>query len=170
MTDRNRRPEGQYGFARGQRGEPTRLLKTVPASPISMPGDQNWVVRPKKSRPSVAKSPVGRREAGGIRRPTITTGSPGSAPSRDGKNWLALGLVSMIFVGAAVAWSMLQAIEEAVFPTPMPVAIRGTLPPLDGAVDVIDARADRPFIPKFRPEAAFGTGNELAASDFQKKI
>ena len=76
----------------------------------------------------------------------------------------------MVFVGAAGVWSMVRAIEEAAFPAAPPVGVSGTLPPLDGTVDVVDANANGPFIPKFRPEVTVGAANEPAASDFQKEI
>lgn len=110
MTDRDRRPEGHYGFARGLQAEqarlpePARLIgadegdviaasalsaprpqpEAVPASPVPGHDNHGWVVRPKKPRPVVASAPTTGLSLRRRRRAVATPeGLPASAAPHD---------------------------------------------------------------------------------------
>lgn len=110
MTDRDRRPEGQYGFARGSRVEQARLPgpdrlarseeedtpsasafsarqrqpKAVPASAAPEPDSKGWVVRPKKPQSVAVSAPTTKLSLRKRRGPAfIARGLPAAAPARD---------------------------------------------------------------------------------------
>ncbi len=176
MTDRNRRLEGQYGFARGSKAEQARLPEAVPASPVTVPDNHNWVVRPKKPRPSSAGSPSVKPKARAVRRPTlVSVKSPPIPPHTRGfrpMGWFALGCAGMVITGFMAMWSTALIFEEDAFP--MLTSVGGSetlpLPLLDDAIVIRDAHLDDPFVPKFRPEASTDSDQDVASSSFQEQI
>ncbi len=112
MTDRDRRPEGQYGFARGPKTEQARLPElarlvrpekrdAIPTSAVFAPEVQTeavsipkapkadshgWVVRPKKPKPASVSAPISRLKAPNRRSPaSVTHDLPASASQQGSK-------------------------------------------------------------------------------------
>lgn len=92
---------------------------------------------------------------------------------RKPKRWLALGLAFTVYAtGIAGLWSMVSSFDGMTAPTLSPAGNKGTktLPPVERVIDLRDARLDGPIIPRLRPDGLIAPNDELATSEFQKKI
>lgn len=148
----------------------------APMEPVEESDADNWTIRPKNRPPEddlSAPEPAWRTSVHPV---FVNSGPLATAVRLEDDGWsrrfLALGLAGIIYViGIAGLWSMVQTFDQTTSPPLTPAGDRKAMPPLEGAIDLRDARLDEDrLVPKAKPEGAGSADEDIADSDLQKRI